>query len=92
MKPLTAISLASGIGLMACASQQPMPLDSAERMTLEAATEIALKNLPGEILESELDNEEGPLAYDFEILKADGSIWEIEINAIDGTVLNIEED
>jgi len=62
------------------------------RLTLEAATKIALTELPGVILESELDNEDGVLAYDFEIQKTDGSVFEIEINAYTGSVISIEED
>lgn len=66
--------------------------ESKTRMTLEAATKIALEKLPGEILESELDNEDGVLAYDFVIQKSDGSVFEIEINAYNGTVISIEEE
>ncbi len=58
-----------------------------EKITLEEARNIALKNLPGVILESELEYEKGVLLYEFEIKQKDGSVKDIEIHAYDGTVL-----
>ena len=58
-----------------------------EKITLEEARSIALNNLPGVILESELEYEDGVLMYEFEIKQKDGSVKDIEIHAYDGTVL-----
>jgi hypothetical protein len=53
---------------------------------------IANTEVPGIVLEAELENEDGTTIYEIEIVKADGVEMEIEINAESGEVLTVEED
>lgn len=62
------------------------------RISLEAVNEIALKKVSGTILETELDNEGGVLAYEVTVEKADGSVFEVKINAHTGSVISVEKD
>jgi Peptidase propeptide and YPEB domain len=55
------------------------------------AARIALEEEPGEILDSELENEDGLMVYEFEIQQADG-IREVEVDANTGAILENQID
>ena len=59
-------------------------------LTLEQAAEIALLEVPGEIMEVDLEREDGMQIYEIEILSVDGVEMEVEIAADTGDVLEIE--
>ncbi|WP_210529713.1 PepSY domain-containing protein [Rubellimicrobium arenae] len=46
----------------------------------------------GEVLDVELDNEDGVLIYEFEILTGDGRLIEVEMLAASGEVLEVEDE
>lgn len=48
--------------------------------------------VPGELLEVELELEDGIYVYDVKILGADGRVVEVEADAKSGEVLKIEDD
>ncbi|MEH6758806.1 MAG: PepSY domain-containing protein [Parasphingorhabdus sp.] len=52
----------------------------------QEAASIALVAAPGEVLESELENEDGLMVYEFEIQQGD-AIREVEVDANTGAVL-----
>ncbi len=45
---------------------------------------------PGDVIEVELDDEDGIVVYDLDIVTTDGRLLEIEINAATGAVLDVE--
>jgi uncharacterized membrane protein YkoI len=47
---------------------------------------------PGDVIEVELDDEDGIVVYDLDIVTPDGRLLEIEINAATGAVLDVEID
>ncbi|HRO14345.1 MAG TPA: PepSY domain-containing protein [Paracoccus sp. (in: a-proteobacteria)] len=47
---------------------------------------------PGEVLEVELEEEDGVLVYEVEILTPAGLMLEIDLEARSGTILSVEED
>lgn len=63
------------------------------RATVKAdqAEALALKAVPGKVIESEIEEENGVLLYSFEIETADG-VREVEINAETGAVVSIENE
>ena len=63
---------------------------NATGLSEEQAIEIALLEVPGEVQEIELENDDGEMVYEIEILGVDGQEFEVEIAADTGTVIEIE--
>lgn len=59
-------------------------------LTEEEVIEIALMEVPGEVLEVELEEERGQAVYEVAVLTADGAEMEVEIAADTGDVLEVE--
>jgi hypothetical protein len=53
---------------------------------------IALQRVPGKITDQELEKEDGRLQYEFEIVTADGKSFDVEIDAITGEILKVEDE
>jgi uncharacterized membrane protein YkoI len=47
---------------------------------------------PGDIVKVELDEDDGRFIYEFKVLQANGRLYEIEMNAKDGTILDVDDD
>lgn len=47
---------------------------------------------PGDIIKVELDEDDGRFIYEFKVLQANGRLYEIEMNAKDGTILDVDDD
>ena len=62
------------------------------KITMEAARAIALNRVSGQIVEEDLEKENGRLQYAFDIRTADGKIVDVEIDAITGEVLKTDDD
>ena len=56
-------------------------------VTLEAARAIALERVKGTIIDEELEKEHGRLQYAFDIKDENGQVWDVEIHAMTGEVL-----
>jgi len=61
------------------------------RINSEAAIQIALQRVPGQVIKVELDYENGILVYEIDIRTTSG-IYEVHVDAITGQVLKIERD
>ena len=48
--------------------------------------------VPGKVIEVELEDEDGSLVYDLKVLSPQGRLQEIEVNAATGKILKIEDD
>lgn len=72
--------------------EQQAKLAKQAKITKEQARKIALKRVPGEIIEAEIEKEKGKLIWSFDIRKEDGTIWDVEIDAKNGKVLQAVED
>lgn len=78
--------------------KEPTPAEQAKlakkaKITKEEAQAIALKKVPGEVIESEIEKEKGKLIWSFDIRSSsDGKIFDVEIDAKDGKILKVEED
>lgn len=83
---LAGLALATGTaGVVAAQSAAEAPALSEAQ-----AIELALAEVPGEVLETELEREDGMQVYEIEILGADGVEMEVEINAATGEILEVE--
>jgi uncharacterized membrane protein YkoI len=98
----TAIAVGLAICLCAGASAQtqvpakskiPAKLQKEAKISVEEARATALKRVPGEIREEELEKEHGKLVYSYDI-RATGQkdITEVQVNAIDGTIVSVEKE
>jgi uncharacterized membrane protein YkoI len=48
--------------------------------------------VPGKVIEVELDDDDGMLLYDLKVLSPQGRLQEIEVDAATGKILKIEDD
>lgn len=48
--------------------------------------------VPGKVIEVELDDDDGALVYDLKVLSPQGRLQEIEVDAATGKILKIEDD
>jgi uncharacterized membrane protein YkoI len=48
--------------------------------------------VPGEVLEVELELEHGAYIYELKILRTDGRVQEVEVDATNGKIVDIEDD
>ena len=62
------------------------------KFTLADARKIALARVPGKVTDAELEKEHGRLQYAFEIITAEGKEFDVEIDAITGEILNVEDE
>ena len=58
-------------------------------VTLEQATSIAMEQVPGTVLGAEVESEDGTTVWEVEIRDADGVIFEVELDANSGEVLEV---
>ena len=72
-------------------SAQPTPTPQ-DLLPLSAILAIARKQVPGEIIDVDLDDDDGSDHYEIEVLTAEGRHIEIRIDARSGRILEIEED
>jgi hypothetical protein len=62
-------------------------LESLAKIDRAAAEKAALDAVPGEVVKTELDNENGFVVYSVEVKSADGTVTDVKVDAGDGTVL-----
>lgn len=62
------------------------------RINMEAAIQIALQRVPGQVIKIELDYEEfGILVYEIDIRTQTG-VYEVHVNAVNGQILKVEKE
>ena len=66
--------------------------ETAPQIDIVKAIEIAKAEVPGTVMEAELDDKHDKLVYEVEIETEDGKEMEVEIDAASGEVLEVEED
>lgn len=63
-----------------------------EALPLALILPLALRTVPGEILEVELEREHGRLIYEIEILARTGRVRKVILDARTGAVLGVEDE
>jgi uncharacterized membrane protein YkoI len=62
------------------------------KITMEQARATALAKVSGEVIDQELEKEHGRLQYAIDIRTSEGKVFDVEIDAISGEVLQAVED
>lgn len=62
------------------------------KISMEQARKTALERVSGTIVEEEIERERGRLIYSFEIRDANRKIQEVEIDAMTGALIGVEEE
>lgn len=62
------------------------------RISIEEAMNIALSQVPGEVVKVELEHEKGILVFEVDIVTAQGVKYEVVVDANNGTVLEVKLD
>lgn len=63
-----------------------------EVMPLSALQDSVRRAFPGEIIGVKLDEDDGVFTYEFKVLQTSGRLLEIEVDARDGKVLDVDGD
>lgn len=68
-------------------------LNSGKILPLEKILEIiSTDQVPGQILEVELEHEDKRIIYELEVLDKQGVVWEIKVDATTGAIIKQERD
>ncbi|MEG6508664.1 PepSY domain-containing protein [Methyloligella sp. 2.7D] len=59
---------------------------------LAEITEKLKAQIPGEIIEVELDREDGRYIYEFKLVRPEGRVQEVEVDAKTGEILDLEDE
>ncbi len=62
------------------------------KISPEQARKIATDKVPGTIVEEELEREDGKLVYSIEIRDANQKVFDVEVDAKTGAIVNVEEE
>ena len=65
---------------------------SVAKLTSDQAVQMALATVPGKVLKTELENENGFLVYGVEVVTPDKTIMDIKVDAGSGKVLAMNKD
>ena len=71
---------------------KPADLPALAKVSFAAALNTALAAAPGAVIKAELEVEDGNLMYSFEIVGTNHKVKEVEIDAGNGKVLDLDED
>lgn len=61
-------------------------------LPLETILDGVLKSYPGEVIEIEFDDDDGQLIYEIKVLTRRGIVLEMDVDAGNGRILDLEED
>jgi uncharacterized membrane protein YkoI len=96
------LSLAAGTALADRHSSGDQAYDDHERvwetrkrgsiLPLETILDRVLKTFPGEVIEIEFDDDDGLLIYEIKVLTRRGIVLEMDVDARNGRILDLEED
>lgn len=65
-------------------------LEAGEVMSLRTVLEQVERDYPGQVIEVELDREDGRWVYEIELIRSGGGVLKLELDAHDGTVLRLK--
>lgn len=67
-------------------------MERRDALPLAQILEAALRSVPGEVLEVELEREDGRLLYEIEILARNGRVRSVTLDARTARVIEVEDD
>jgi uncharacterized membrane protein YkoI len=66
--------------------------ESGKIMALEQILENIRDEYPGRLLEVKLEQEDDRVIYEVELLDSEGKVWELELDAVTGKLLDRKQD
>lgn len=72
--------------------REQVALASQATITMEQAQAVALQKVAGEVLKSELEDEDGRIVYGFEIRDASGQTFDVKVDAKTGAFVKMSAD
>ncbi|MGQ0592610.1 MAG: PepSY domain-containing protein [Gammaproteobacteria bacterium] len=66
--------------------------ESGKIRSLESVLEEVRRDYPGRIIEIELDDDDGSYTYELELVDEQGVVWDLEIDAHTGKLLEKKQD
>jgi uncharacterized membrane protein YkoI len=79
-------------GTIRIEKQSEAEFPSMAKVSMEQAVNIAQASVPGQVLKTGLEDEDGYLVYGVEVVAADKSVVEVKVDAGSGKVLAMEQD
>jgi uncharacterized membrane protein YkoI len=79
-------------GTIRIEKQTEAEFPSMAKISMDQAVERALASVQGQILKTELEDENGFLVYGIEVVSADKSVVDVKVDAGTGKVLAMEKD
>jgi uncharacterized membrane protein YkoI len=70
----------------------PTQVEDGEIRSLADLRRIVLSRVAGDIVSARIEQEQGLSLYEFRVLRADGRLVEVEIDARTGEILELEND
>lgn len=67
-------------------------VESGRILSLDTILERLKSTVPGNLIETELEYDDGRIMYDLKILRPEGRLQEVEVDAATGEILKIEDD
>ena len=67
-------------------------LESGRILPLETILARVAARVPGKLIETKLEYDDGRIMYDIKILRPNGRLQEVEVDAATGEILKIEDD
>lgn len=79
-------------GSIAVGQAKESDFPSMAKISLQEAMQAALARVPGEVLKTELEDENGYLVYGVEVVSSDRSVTDVKVDAGTGAVLALDKD
>jgi uncharacterized membrane protein YkoI len=67
-------------------------VESGRIRPLDGIVGTVAEQVPGKLIETKLEQEHGQYVYEVKILRPDGRVQEVEVDAASGKILKIEDD
>jgi uncharacterized membrane protein YkoI len=87
-----AVTVGAGIGFGAYSLGSAAGAPTAEYLTLDEATAIAVEFTPGRVVEIDEDHEPTGLQYDVTVLHDNGTTTKVEVDALTGQIVSTSFD
>lgn len=88
----TLLAIAGTVAARSMESNEISTQATYAKITIAQATNIAETSLNGKAKDAELESHKGQMAYDIEVVDAAGKVYDVIVNADNGTIISAAED
>lgn len=72
-------------------SKEAVEMAATAKVTIDQAIKTALENVPGKVVEAELEKKHDTLVWEVEVVTAENKVMEVHIDAESGAVIDVED-